>query len=658
VRTGGHGNHARPPPHVRANLSKRLTLWIGAPATLLFAGVFWIASHRSYEHVAKQAEQVARSLANFHAAELDRTLSRAAKIPESLALAVESGAFRTEESLEELLREAVRRNPEIYGSALAFESRSFTPDRHFYAPYFYRKDDRVTFVQLGNAEYDYFRWDWYRLPKAAGKALWSEPYFDDGGGDAVMTTYSVPLWRDGAFWGIATIDIALSQLTAAAERIKVGSTGYAFIISKQGRILAFPQKEQVMRGTIQDASAELARHMMSGEQGFLRTAEPATGSQAWIAYVPIQMGDLSLAVVYPEGEVLADARRLQGELLALGVAGLVAVYFALYLVARSISRPITDLALAARRVAEGEMNHRVETNQRTDEVRELAGAFNKMTRELRMRMEELRYTTRIQERLEGELSAARNIQMSLLPKKFPAFPDREELDIHAVVKPARAVGGDFYDFFFIDRDRLCLMIGDVAGKGVPAALFMAVSMTLLKMSLTAAHTPAEIMARVSDKLFEEAGSGMFVSLVCVLLNVRTGEMEVCNAGHPAPLLLSSSGAVSHVNGSSGVALGAWSNLTYEPTHRRLAPGDMLVLFTDGVTEAFDRKRCLYSVKRLEEKLAHFTGKRAEYITRGIVQDIRSYCAGSEQSDDITLLAVRWYGPAASNLGVEENRHVA
>ncbi len=431
---------------------------------------------------------------------------------------------------------------------------------------------------------------------------------------------------------------------AEAEGIKVNRTGYAFIVSKQGRYLAYPDKARIMQGMIQEANPELGRRMIAGEEGFLSTTEPVGGRDALVAFVPIQNCEFSLAIVYPRNEVTAAARRLQNELLAVGVVALAALLGALWIVAQSISRPITQLARAAQEVAQGNLEMRVNVAEKTDEVRDLAAAFNKMTRELQMRMEELRYTTRIQERIEGELTAARNIQKSLLRKTFPAFPDRVELDIHAVVKPARAVGGDFYDFYFLDRDRICLMIGDVAGKGVPAALFMAVSKTLLRTSLALDCDPAEIMAAVSDRLFEESGAGMFVSLACVLLNVHTGAMEVCNAGHPPPFVLSASGVVKPLEVNSGVALGAWRDLKYESTHRQLTAGDTLLFFTDGITEAFDPKRCLYSTDRLQKILAGCAGQTAERITNFVVQDVRGYCAGCEQSDDITLMAVRWHGP--------------
>jgi sigma-B regulation protein RsbU (phosphoserine phosphatase) len=279
-------------------------------------------------------------------------------------------------------------------------------------------------------------------------------------------------------------------------------------------------------------------------------------------------------------------------------------------------------------------------------VRDLGSAFNRMTRELQMRMEELRYTTRVQERIEGELSAARSIQMSMLVKHFPAFPDRGEIDLHGIVKPARAVGGDFYDFYFLDHDHLCLLVGDVAGKGVPAALYMAVSKTLLKANAGLKDSPGEMLARVNNELHDDGRTGMFISLAYAILNVRTGSLELCSAGHPAPYLISADGGVSALNGASGVALGAWSDLRYETSRRKLSPGDTLVFFTDGVTEAVNSEKEFYASERLLRLLRTLSGRTVEQITRDILNDVHAFSANHEQADDLTLLAVRWNGPVS------------
>lgn len=637
---------------MRANLSRRLLLWAGVPATILFGGVIVIASMRSHQRLIVETEQVARGLADYHAAQIESQLARASKIPQDLVLTLERGLLTSPPELEGYLREVIVRNPEIYGSCLAFEPGAFPGKEQAYGPYWYRNNGEPTYDELGKPEYNFLdpKWEWYERPKREGRAIWTEPYFDDGGGNTIMTTYSVPFFgEDRKFRGIATIDIAMSQLMEKAQGLRVGETGYTFIVSKKGYYVAFPDQAKIMKANIAASNPELGAMMMAGERGFVRKVEPLNGRIAWVAFSPIQAGEFSLAIVYPEAEFLAAAKWLQYELVAAGTVGLLALFGALFIVARSISEPITSLATAAQRVAAGELEQELRIHTRTEEVQNLATAFRKMTRDLKMRMDELRYTTTVKERIEGELSAARSIQISLVAKTFPAFPERHEIDLHAIIKPARAVGGDFYDFHFVDPERLCLVAADVAGKGVPAALYMSVSKTLLRANTELAGSPPELLAKVNNDLCDQSSdSGMFVSLALGLLNVRNGEFQLGNAGHPAPLRLSSNGDVESLQSPSGVALGAWRDLPYSTTTHQLEPGDTLLFFTDGVTEAVDDQGQFYSIGRLRDRFAGLKAEPVERITRALVRDVRSFAGTQEQADDLTLLAIRWNGAATAN----------
>lgn len=632
---------------MNATLSTRLIVWVGVPAALLFAIVLWISALRSTKSVVAETESRARTTARLHAARLDGRLKEAAKIPAMHARTLESGAIQTKEELETYLRGVVAQSPEIYGSCIVFKPNSFDPAEYGYGPYYYHGPTGLDFVQLSTGDYNYFQWPWYRDPRDAGQAIWTEPFFDEGGGDVLMTTRAVPFRKNDGFWGVATIDIALTQLMDELNHIDLGKTGYAFIVSKSGRFLAYPDTTKVMKAMLQDVSPTLASKMLNGEEGFFRMSDPLRGQDAWVAYAPIESGNLSLALVYPKEEVLADAQALQRDQLLLGLLGLFGLVVALVLVARSLARPIRQLSNAAQLVADGDLEQRLSATEPTEEVRNLMNAFNKMTRDLQMRMQELRYTTTVKERFEGELNAARSIQMSLVPKHFPAFPGRREFDVHALLRPAREIGGDLYDFYFLDDDWLCFLIGDVSGKGVPAALFMAVTKTLLKASSSRSIPMPQLMAQVNDELCEQTDSGMFVSLVYGHLHVKTGELEFSSAGHPAPYRIGADGSVRPLEGTSDVALGAMSGLEYHSNRVTLAPGDALFLFTDGVPEALDRSEHFYANTRLEVILHDLAELPVEKMTRGVIRDVRTFCGEREQSDDISVMAIRWNGPTVA-----------
>jgi phosphoserine phosphatase RsbU/P len=630
-------------------------LLVGLPAAVFLSAVLaWVAA-RNFRQTVEQTRAAALDLARLQAARLERILGEAARIPELHAHMLESGALKNPAELQDYLRRIVARNPSIYGSCLAFEPHTFARDREFYAPYCYWKAGRVESTDIGTPEYNPFRWEWYAKPKATHRALWTEPYFDEGGGNTLMTTHSVPFHKPGStgrvedFLGIATIDLSLDQLIRDLQDVRVAETGYAFLVSPAGRYLAFPDTTRTMKGTIQGDNPALASAMMSGDEGFLRTGEPWQGRDAWIAHMPVQNGGFTLAVVYPHAEIMSAARRSLLELLAVGAVGLAALFAVLVFIARSVSRPITRLAAAARKIAEGNLEHHLEGEVRIDEVRDLGSAFNKMTRDLRMRMEELKYTTTLTERMTGELNAARRIQMSMLPKEWSgsnAWPPGVNVSLHAVIQPAREVGGDFYDYRFLDDDRLSILIGDVSGKGVPAALFMAMTQTLFKGFASPARTAADIMSRVNNTLCDESHTGMFVTLIYGVLNVRSGALELCNAGHPPPLLIRRDAKARPLQGERHPALGLVRDYAFISAQFQLQPGDRLVLYTDGVTEAMNAAHELYGSARLEELLALHAGGSAPEMTDAVIRDVRAHSGNQEPADDLTVLALHRIGTTA------------
>lgn len=636
---------------MRQTLSARLILWVGLPAAALFAAVVILATLHGFRRAAEVAQMRTGDLAQLHSARMDAALQRAQKIAHMMAAEIETGRFGRAEALEGWLRWCVEVNPEIYGSCIAFRPRGFDREVQAYAPYMYRSAAGLQFEQLGKPEYHYFQWAWYREPRDAGQALWSDPYFDEGGGNALMITYSVPFRRDGVFWGIVTIDIAITQLAEQITQLSLGKKGYAFIMDRHGTVVAAPARhgKAGMRLAEADPLRKAVLALAEDDEapgGGFRGREPMAGVDALAGFAPIARGRLLAVFVSPVSEALAEAKTVAVQQLTLGGAGLLALFGAIVLVARSVTRPIRDLSRAAQAVAAGNLDVRIEQNGSAAEVSQLTAAFNKMTRDLQMRMQELRYTTTVKERLEGELSAARGIQMSLLPKKFPAFPDRTEFDVHAIVRPAREVGGDFYDFFMVDERRLAVLISDVAGKGVPAALFMAVGKALIKATLIHGGPLAQLMAKVNEELHEEADAGMFVTLLVVLLDTASGEIEYCNAGHLSPFLLRTGGDVAPLDGGHGPALALAGGLKFPVAKSRLAAGDALFLFTDGVTEALSKSREFYTPQRLQIVLRDVAALPVERITRSVVQDVRTFSAEQEQADDITVLAVRWIGAVA------------
>jgi sigma-B regulation protein RsbU (phosphoserine phosphatase) len=246
------------------------------------------------------------------------------------------------------------------------------------------------------------------------------------------------------------------------------------------------------------------------------------------------------------------------------------------------------------------------------------------------------------ERMEEALKLAHEIQMSMVPKIFPPFPDRSELDIFATLVPAKEVGGDLYDFFFIDDNHLCFAVGDASGKGVPASLFMAVTKTLFKAIAGNGGSPDAILARLNTDICRDNESCMFVTAFCGVLDVRTGRVEYSNAGHNLPYVVSD-GILAALPTVGGMALGVSESARFRVGQLRLKPGDQLVLYTDGVTEAMDKNDQLFAEGRLEITLQAMNGRSSKEVVEGVVKAVQRFSTGAPQSDDITLLVLGYMG---------------
>jgi sigma-B regulation protein RsbU (phosphoserine phosphatase) len=247
------------------------------------------------------------------------------------------------------------------------------------------------------------------------------------------------------------------------------------------------------------------------------------------------------------------------------------------------------------------------------------------------------------ERITGELTIARDIQMNILPTGYPPLPPRDRYDLRALIEPAKEVGGDFYDFFPIDGDRLCFVIADVSGKGIPAALFMAVSMTLLKATARRGLPPDEIFARVNDELSHDNRVNMFVTVFCGILNTATGEVVYANAGHNHPLLMGKSGEAHFLKTVNGLALGVMEDAPYRRESLRLKPGESLFLYTDGVTEAMNPSDELFSDDRLRREVEALVEVAPDTVATGIMARVKEFASGAPQSDDITIMVVHYKG---------------
>ncbi|BDD88353.1 SpoIIE family protein phosphatase [Desulfofustis limnaeus] len=633
-----------------------------AVSLVLLISLFVLAVVHLYNYLVSRriiidlAEDNSRAVASTIVNRIAARLTPVETIIRNLAVTLENPDL-TDQAIIDLTRAVVSRNEEIFASAIAFEPYSLIPDQLYFSPYSYRDGATVVSKMLGGSDYRYFHQNWYLLPKLLDRPVWTEPYHDTGGGDILMATYAVPFYRsrpDGGrdLAGIVTADISLAWLQDLLAGLKLYDSGYAVLLSDSGKFLYHPNRALILNETIFSLAEsrldrqlwEIGRDAVNGGTGFLERESYLHNAPSFFYYHPLPVGDWSLCFLFPRAEVLREITSLTRTTLTINLLGFLVLALAITWLTRRFTRPLITLSLSAQEIAGGNLDAAIPTTTSRDELGRLTVSFSEMQRSLRHHIERLTETTAQNERIESELRIARTIQMSILPKLFPPFPERSEFDIYASIRPAREIGGDLYDFFFIDQHRFCFLIGDVSDKGVPAAFFMAVTKTLLKVVADQHADPGAILTTVNSDLAEGNESCMFVTLFIGILDLRSGQLATGNAGHNSPIRLNGSGATLLPTPHEPLA-GAMDGIDYTTTTFQLEAGDTLFLYTDGVTEAVGSDGSFYGEQRLLDTVTEAGGGNAEQIVTAVDDSVRSFCAGAEQFDDITMLCLCFHAPS-------------
>ncbi|MFH1491172.1 MAG: SpoIIE family protein phosphatase [Pseudomonadota bacterium] len=632
-------------------LAFKLTLLILSSSTIIFGVVFSYHYIFTKRIIVENARENAGNLARATVNRIDTVLRSVEKVPQNLAYFLEAFPSYSGD-LMDLVRSVIENNPEIYGATVAFEPYAYNVNARSFAPYFYRQKGKIHFSYI---PYDYFFYDWYQIPKELNRPVWTEPYYDEGAGGIIMSTYAVPFYRNVAgekkLMGVVTADVSLSWLKNIVSSIKIERTGYGFLLTKNGTYVTHPHSPFIMNETIfsvaetrgDEELRKLGRKMIRGETGFVPFTSILTGKKCWMDYAPLESNGWSLGVLFPRDELMADITRLNHIVILLSLIGFLFILVVIILIAGSITRPLRALSGATHDIAAGNLDIELPPLRSRDEVGRLAESFEHMKSSLKQYIMELTETTAAKEKIESELKIAHDIQMDMLPKTFPPFPDRKEFDIYAMLKPAKEVGGDLFDFFFMDEDHLCFTVGDVSDKGVPAALFMAITRTLIKTKTTQGLTPDAVLTRVNEDLSLDNPSMMFVTLFLGVLDIRTGEIVYCNGGHNPPYVIQGDGAVRQLEPTGGMALGVMEDFKYLSKRLVLGEGEALFIYTDGVTEAMNAADQLFSEERLEKTLDRMKDAPIENVIVDVMDSIHHFSEGLPQSDDITMMMIRFNG---------------
>lgn len=632
---------------LRNSISGRLMVRVLIMSAIIFTLTFTLLLRMAANKVREEAAKHAHS-------ELSNTIHQIDAILRSVEIAVENNAWLVPYGLESpefmysITEKLLQNNDFIYGTAIAFEPGYYSSKGQYFSPYSYKGDDGVIkSIQLGSDDYDYHYMDWYQIPKLLNRPYWSEPYYDAGGGEKMMTTYSKPLYdSNGKMYAIITADLSLEWLTELVGKIKAFENSYNLVVSRNASFIVHPDhslilNETIFSSTYGDDDESLIKmqddmvHCRAGE--VLRSKD---GGKFFVFYSPVETTCWSVAIVCPRSELYVGVHKMRNVLIVLGIVALILMIVLSYSGIRKVVAPVEDFSVVAKKIAKGEFDVELPHIESKDELKELHDSFEYMQHSLVQYIDELKSTTANKERIESELRIAHKIQMGMIPKSFPAFPERDDLSLAAKLVPAKEVGGDLYDFFIQD-EKLYFIIGDVSGKGIPASLVMAVTCRLFRSAASHFDKPEDIMTSLNNSMSDGNESSMFCTAFLGILDLKTGELNFCNAGHNAPFIISGDGKISYINVQPNLPLGLMGDFPYVGQNMMIEKSTKLYLYTDGVNEAENKENKQLGDAKLVSLLRANASNEPGEIVEKIFEEIIRHADGATQSDDITMMCIKF-----------------
>ena len=497
--------------------------------------------------------------------------------------------------------------------------------------------------------YDHLKSEWYTKAKSLGHVCFTDIY-NDIYGRGLTITCAAPVYDDNnKFIGAMGMDILISDLYRAIVEIDLGDdkTSYAFLVDNKGNIIDNENASDKTNSLSSEKgiNSEVVNRILSGQ-----TDVSLTDDRIYYAYTPIESNGWKFCVRMPESVILAPVRSVQRNIIfmmSLFLAAFILITIIVTVVTRKFSKdltnPIISLSHDVEEISGGNLDYRAKIYD-NDEIGDLAKSFNAMAVSLKDYINNLASITAEKERISTELNVATQIQADMLPRIFPAFPERKEFDIYASMNPAKEVGGDFYDFFFIDDKHLALVMADVSGKGVPAALFMVISKTLIKTRALMGGTPSEILYDVNNQLCEGNDAGLFVTVWLGILDIETGKITAANAGHEYPALKRvDNTSFELLKDKHTPAVATIEEIRFKNYEIELNPGDVLFIYTDGVAEATNSSEELYGTDRMIKDLNKYTDSKIDELLINMKKEVDKFTGDAPQFDDITMLGLRYFG---------------
>ena len=597
------------------------------------------------------------------------------------------------DKLYDIMQRVVELNPHIRSCGVSFIADYYPQKGHWFCPYAVKDENgKIERSTIGDPEHDYLKAAWFTEALEADSSYWSKPFVDSCDTITPLVSYMIPIHnKQGKTVAILGADMSLYKFSGRLMRgfslkgdtvhvsyrrgqeedddsetqkanslrtLKEQLGSFDFIIDHDGTYIAHPDSGYVIRknyfelakATNDTIDDHVGRLMVAGREGVFKDEKneechfhffDLVSSEVYMFYMPIEHTNWSIAMAVARYSIDAVAIGFGIVFLILIGLALLVVRFVGKFVAKRVTRPLSQLAASAGEVAKGNFNAPLPKLKHYDEVRLLRDSFEEMQHSLTHYIDELKDTTASKAAIENELKVAHDIQMSMLPKTFPPYPERDDIDIYGSLTPAKDVGGDLFDFF-IRNEKLFFCIGDVSGKGVPASLVMAVTRSLFRNIAAHVAEPHEIVRTLNDAMAENNDTNMFVTALVGVLDLENGHLNYCNAGHNYAMLIGK--LVSTLPCDPNLPVGVMPGMTFTKQELTIERGTTIFLYTDGLNEAEDPGHALFGVERII-RIAELLVKEGKddptTITNQMIEGVHRFVDDAEQSDDLTILAIKY-----------------
>ena len=632
--------------YIRRKLSVRVSLWVVMFAAVIFITALSFLFYQSREAVRQEAINRATQILDKTSLRVEGILNRVEVASNMTHWLVQRHPDKAD-SMFVYSRGLLLNNPDFYNCSIAFEPYYFEDKGRYFSAYTKHIGDSIRTIQGGSDNYQYFFMDWYLMPTLLDRPCWTEPYMDIDvltNTTEMVTSFCQAIKnRDGNVIGVINTGLSLNWLSHTISAVKPYPHSYSIMIGRGGTYFVHPDTTKITCQTIFTQTIEhpdtaltaLGHSMQRGEEGMKRMI--LNGEECYVFYKPLGKTGCSMAIVCPESDIFGGFDRLRRAVMGIVIVGLLLMLcLFINIITRELS-PLRRLAHEAETIASGQFDTQLPNFQRTDEIGQLSHSFGNMQQSLVKYIEELKDTTAQKASIESELNVAHSIQMSILPS---VFPNLEGLDMYASMTPAKEVGGDLYGYLLKD-DNLYFCLGDVSGKGVPASLFMAQVTRLFRTLANQQIPPADICTQMNEALSgDENSTNMFVTLFIGLVNLTTGHLSFCNAGHNPPVIGGGEHHGEFLQMLPNFPIGVLSGLQFQGEEIDSIKGRPLFIYTDGLNEAENLKNEQFGDDRLLDILRNTHFETARQVIETLAVEIEHHRNGADPNDDLTMMCLR------------------